>query len=240
LAARSKDRSIAEKVRRRVLHSGEHLWGVEDFEDLENGDGSASAVNNELRRLVKRGELVRVRRGVYWRGRKSRFGMLAVPQAEAVQKSVGGEAPVGATGWHATNLLGLSTQVAPDEALAVTHRAPDGLRRAKVVSRAARHARRDARLIPVEVTFLEALEGWDRYVEADAETALARFVGLLRRGDVRVGPLVTASRTEPPAVRERLRAVLLRAGEGAAAARIKRARDERTRRRALRVLPPSV
>lgn len=38
-----------------------------------------------------------------------------------------GEA-IGATGWNATNLLGLSTQVSPAEALAVTHRRPEGLR----------------------------------------------------------------------------------------------------------------
>jgi hypothetical protein len=236
MAVSTKDHSVAERVRRRVLGSRERLWRVEDLEDLERADGSSSAVNSELRRLVARGELSRVRRGVYWRGKRSRFGMPGAPQADALRKAVGGDEAVGATGWHAANLLGLSTQVAPVEALAITYRRPEGLRNVKVSTRAGRRARRDAKLNGLEVTLLEALEGWDRYVEADSATALRRFVRVLEREDVRVERLVAASRTEPPAVRERLRAVLNHAGHTAAVERVRRARDPRTRERALRVL----
>jgi hypothetical protein len=222
--------SVAQQVRGRVLRSGERLWQAEDFE------GSPSAVNNELRRLISRGELMRVRRGVYWRGKKSRFGMIGASQGEAVQKVLGAQGAVGATGWSATNLLGLSTQVSPVEALAVTHRRPEGLHNVKVSSRAARSGRREAKLNGMEVTFLEALEGWDRYVEADAATALERFGELLDRDDVRVERLVRASHTEPPVVRERLRAVLRHGGYEEYAAKVPAARDPRTRARALRVL----
>jgi Family of unknown function (DUF6088) len=222
--------SVAQQVRRRVLRSGERLWQIEDFE------GSPSAVNNEVRRLIARGELMRVRRGVYWRGKKSRFGMIGASQGEAVQKLLGAQEAIGATGWHATNLLGLSTQVSPVEALAVTHRRPEGLHNVKVSSRAARSARREAKLNGMEVTFLEALEGWDRYVEADSATALQRFVELLDRDDVRVERLVRASHTEPPVVRERLRTVLRHGGYEEQSERVPAARDPRTRARALRVL----
>lgn len=224
------DTSVAERVRRQVMRGGERLWRVEDF------DGPPSAVNSELRRLIARGELQRVRRGVYWRGRKSRFGMSGAPQSEAVQKVVGEGEAIGATGWYAANLLGLSTQVSPVEWLAVTHRRPEGLGKVKVASRVARSGRRQARLNSLEVTFLEALEGWDRYVEADVSTATRRFVELLGRDDVRVDRLVRASRTEPPVVRERLRAVLRRAGHEQEAERVPGARDSRTRDRALRVI----
>jgi hypothetical protein len=44
------------------------------------------------------------------------------------------------------------------------------------------------------------------------------------------------SRTEPPVVRERLRAVLRRAGRDQEAERVPGARDTRTRERALQVL----
>ena len=88
----------------------------------------------------------------------------------------------------------------------------------------------------MEVTFLEALEGWDRYVEADGATALDRFAELLDREDIRVERLVRASRTEPPVVRERLRAVLRHGGYEEQAAKVPAARDPRTRARALRVL----
>jgi hypothetical protein len=222
--------SVAQQVRGRVLHSGERLWRIEDFE------GSPSAVNNELRRLISRGELVRVRRGMFWHGRKSRFGMIGASQGEAVQKLFEAQEAIGATGWHATNLLGLSTQVSPVEALAVTHRRPEGLHNVKVSSRVARSGRREAKLGGMEVTFLEALEGWDRYVEADSATALERFGELLDREDIRIARLVRASRTEPPVVRERLRAVLRHGGYEEQAERVPAARDPRTRARALRVL----
>ena len=179
---------------------------------------------------------MRVRRGVYWRGKKSRFGMIGASQGEAVQKVLGAQEAVGATGWHAANLLGLSTQVSPIEALAVTHRRPEGLHNVKVSSRAARSGRREAKLNGMEVTFLETLEGWDRYVEADGATALERFGELLDREDIRVERLVRASRTEPPVVRERLRAVLRHGGYEEQAERVPAARDPRTRARALRVL----
>lgn len=236
MASSTKQRSVAERVRKRVLTSRERMWRVEDFEDLEANGGSTSAVNNELRRLVARGELARVRRGVYWRGTRSRFGTSIAPVADTLRKSVGEREAVGATGWHATNLLGLSTQVSPVETYAVTHRRPDGLTKVKVSTRAARSARRDAKLTGLEVTFLEALEGWERYVETDSETAIKRFGDILHSDGLRVERLVSASRTEPPAVRERLRAILERSGEHDAAEHIRRARDPRTRQRALEVL----
>jgi len=222
--------STAAQVRNQVLRSGERLWAVEDF------DGPASAVSNELRRLVARGELRRVRRGVYWRGTRSRFGMSAPQPGDALRAIIGPDEAIGATGWHATNLLGLSTQVAPLEAVAVTRRTPTGLVRVQVVSRAARSGRRKAKLTGLEVTFLEVLDGWEHYVEADAVTALDRLCELLTRSDIRVTRLVQASVTEPAAVRERLRAVLRHAGYERQADRVQPARDPRTRARALNVL----
>ena len=230
MAGTHEAKSVAATVRQQVVGGGERLWRIEDF------GGSPSAVNNELRRLVRRGELERVRRGVYWRGKKTRFGMVSAPHDASVRTVVGGTEAIGATGWHATNLLGLSTQVAPIEALAVTRRAPEGLNKVKVTTRAARSGRRDAKLTGLEVTILEALDGWERYIEADATTALDRFADLFRNGGVRVDRLVRASRTEPPAVRERLRAVLAHAGYTREAERVPRARDHRTRARALQVL----
>lgn len=222
--------SIAHEVRRRVARSAGRVWRVEDFE------GSPAAVNSELRRLVARGELTRMRRGVYWRGTKGRFGMTRPPMAQVLQTTIGQHEAIGATGWHATNILGLSTQVPPMEMLAVTHRRPRGFYGVEVVTRAARTGRRDARLNDLEVTYLEALEGWDRYVEVEGPVALHRFAELLDDDEIRIDRLVGASLTEPPAVRERLRAVLSHGGFDAASSRVPAARDPRTRSRALRVL----
>lgn len=65
---------------------------------------------------------------------------------------------------------------------------------------------------------------------------MQRFDQILRRPDVRIPKLISASPTEPPVVRERLRAVLTETGHEAEAQRIPRARDQRTREKALRVL----
>jgi len=162
--------------------------------------------------------------------------MVGAPAGEAVRKLLGDREAIGATGWQAAKLLGLSTQVAPMEALATTGRPPAGLRNVMVAGRSARSGRRDARLNGLEVTILEAIEGWERYVEVDAATALARFRDALARDDVRLDRLVAASRTEPPAVRERLRAILDYSGHEEQANRIPAARDHRTRERALRVI----
>ncbi len=229
MAGKTPSESEAQRVRDRVLGSQERIWLIEDFE------GTPKAVNNELRRLVERGELQRVRRGVYWRGRPSRFGMHGADDGRAVQSVIGADEAVGATGWNATNLLGLSTQIAPSDELAVTHRVPTGLEHVKLSSRAARTGRRKAQLTGLEVTLLEALEGWERYVELRPVDAIRRFGEILSRSDVRIDKLVEASATEPPAVRERLRAVLIETGHARAAERVRRARDQRTRDRALRV-----
>jgi Family of unknown function (DUF6088) len=222
--------STAAEVRRRVLRSSDRFWHVEDF------DGDPHPVVLELRRLVEAGELERVRRGVYWRGRKTRFGMAVPPAVEAVREIVGDGEAVGAAGWYATNVLGLSTQVSPTPVVAVTQRPPTGLRGVRLINRASRVGRRRAKLNEIEVTLLEALEGWERHVEVDRSEALDRFAKLLERDDVRVERLARAAETESPRVRERLRAVLAHAGLGKEAEKIERARHRSSRERALAVL----
>jgi hypothetical protein len=221
--------SIAHTVRWRVAHSTERFWRNEDFE------GDPSTVKSVLVRLVAEGELERVRRGVYWRGRKTRFGMTVPSPVAAVREVLGGRESVGAAGWYAANLLGLSTQVAPVPEVAVSRRAPTGIDGVRLVDRSGRTGRRQARLTADEVTLLEALDGWDRYAEVDAETAAARLLGMLER--VRADRLAAASRTEPARVRERLRWLLVRAGRDDDAARVEGARSRAAREAAMAVVP---
>jgi hypothetical protein len=143
---------------------------------------------------------------------------------------------MGLSGWHAANALGLSTQVSPTEVLAVTTRPPRPIAGVRFVDRSARRGRRAQGLREIEITILEAVEGWDRYVELDADSAIARFVELLRDPHVRVRSMALASRTEPPAVRERFRALLELGGWTDEAANVPRAADGRTRERALEVM----
>ena len=222
--------STAAAVRSRVLRSRGAFWQVADF------DGEPHAVVLELRRLVAAGELERVRRGVYWRGRSTRFGARLPSAVQTLREVMGDREAIGAAGWYATNLLGLSTQVSPEPVVSITGRPPTGLRGIRIVNRASRTGRRDARLNELEVTLLEALDGWERYVELDHATALDRFAEILRQPDVRVERIVRAAATESAVVRERLRAVLEHGGWGDEAAKVGRARSRTSRERARRVL----
>jgi len=224
-------KSTAAEIRRRILGSRDRIWRIDDFE------GSGDAIQGELRRLVRAGELDHVRRGIYWRGRKTRFGMTPASEGGVLRKLVGRHTAIGAAGWYAANLLGLSTQVSPIEVLAITSRPPAGFSHLKLIDRSGRLGRRDERLNELEVTILEALEGWETYVEEGAEKALVRFRDLILNEDVRVVRLAAAAYSEPALVRERLRHVLLFAGMDTEADRIQRAKSKDTRRRALSVFP---
>jgi hypothetical protein len=222
--------SIAHAVRRQVGRSRDRFWRNEDF------GGDAKAVEMALLRLVADGALERVRRGVYWRGRVTPFGMTVPSAVAAVRQVIGEREAVGAAEWYASNLLGLSTQVAPVPVVAVSRRAPTGFEHVRLVNRASRTGRRDAGLNEQEVTLLEALEGWDLFVEVDAATATARLLQALGSDAVRVPRLVAASRTEPAKVRERLRWLLKRAGRVEDAARVDAARSRAARDAALAVV----
>jgi hypothetical protein len=188
-----------------------------------------------LRRLVKAGELEHLRRGIYWRGHKTRFGMAVANDAQALRKLLGRHVAIGASGWNATNLLGLSTQVSPIEVLAITARPPSGFSHLKLIDRSRRYERREQRLNDLEITILEALEGWDRYVEETPQRARRRFIDLIGRDGVRIDKLVAASRSEPTVVRERLRRLLVDGGWSAEAEHIPRARSRAARERSLAV-----
>lgn len=225
------EQSTAREVRDLVLHSTDRFWRIEDL------PGAPHAVTMELARLVKAGQLQRVRRGVYWRGHESRFGMVGAPAVSAVRQVVGEREAVGAAGWYATNLLGLSTQVSPVPVVAVTQRPPTGFSAIRVVDRSRRTGRRDQQLNDTEVTVLEALESWDRHIELDNQTALDRFVEILRRDEVRVDRLALAAETESSRVRERLRTVLMQGGWIHEAQKVSPARSASSRARAQQVLP---
>ena len=80
------------------------------FVRSRNFPGSSSAVDMALSRLASEpGPLVRVGRGVYWKGVDSRFGAGAPPALEAALEVAGpGSGPAG---WSALRFLGPTTQV---------------------------------------------------------------------------------------------------------------------------------
>lgn len=204
-------RSTASLVTERILR-GERSRFIRAAEFA----GPAGAVERTLARLVERGELVRVRNGLYYRGVETPLGMAPPDPREVIAALAPGRA-IGPAGVTAANMLGLTTQVARRPAFAVT--AWDGrpLEDVRILRRggARGRGREAARLRGTEVALLEVLDAWADVVELRADAALERISTVLRSGEVRRSALLAAGPTEPARVRERLRFILAReAGDG--------------------------
>ncbi|HVG44221.1 MAG TPA: DUF6088 family protein [Longimicrobium sp.] len=110
--------STVSKIIGRVRGKGRgSVWSPADFLDL----GSRDSVDQSLSRLVRRGHLRRIARGVYaYPVLSARLGALTPPPddiAAALAKAKGGRVQV--SGARAANDLGLSTQV-PAQAVYLT------------------------------------------------------------------------------------------------------------------------
>jgi hypothetical protein len=207
--------TINRQVAARVQRSTDRFWTVGDFSDLP---ASPATVDRTLVRLAQAGCLRRARRGLYWRGRTTPFGM-ARPDDLTVAARIVGVPGIGLAGLSAANELGLTTQVPSKTVVAVPHRAPNAPPFIRFVDRSSRWGRLMNNLNPTEIAVLEVLDGWDQLVDDHVE-ARDRLSGLVVSGALRPTKLAAASRTEPPKVRARLRGLLEAAGATAAAARI--------------------
>jgi Family of unknown function (DUF6088) len=119
----------------------------------KNFEGSDRAVESELSRLALRGELIRVRHGMYYRGKQTRFGMSCATLLEIATKIAGpGSGPAGVTAAH---FLGLTTQVPGTIEVAVPGKIPSALTGARFCVRS--FCRRERQLTFVEVAVLELL-----------------------------------------------------------------------------------
>ena len=124
--------------------------------------GARRAVDCEMSRLAAAGEVVRVRKGLYWKGPKTRAGM-PLPRPSEVALEIAGLGS-GPSGLSAAQSLGLSTQVPAIEQVAVAGRVPAPIVGVRFVSRSIE--RRIAGLHPVEVALLEVLRAGPGVVEA--------------------------------------------------------------------------
>lgn len=143
--------------------------------------GPRRAIECEMSRLAAEGEVVRVRKGLYWKGPKTRVGMPLPRPAEVALEVAGiGSGPAEISAAHS---LGLTTQVPAVEVVAVPGRTPAPVRGARFVSRSIE--RRILGLRQREVALLEVLRAGPAVVEVPwAEVAeVARR--LARAGEIR-------------------------------------------------------
>lgn len=193
--------TVAGEIRRKTLRSRDRFWRPTDF------PFPPGAVDAALSRLSREGELVRVRRGLYWRGTTTLLGM-APPRPEVVAKELLGKPGFGPAGMSAASALGLSTQRPARTVVAVPARPPTDTALVRFVDRSGRGGRSSARLEPLEVALLEVLEDPARFIETPPDVTAARLKQLFGAGRLDPARLVRAARYEPARIRERLREVL--------------------------------
>lgn len=195
--------TVTSQVRARALSKRNAFIRVADFA----GIGTHAAIRQALSRLARDGELIPVREGLYWRGRRTRFGMIR-PSTIQVTEAIVGKGGVGFSGVAAANALGLSSQVPGVLEIAVPVRAPQSLEHARFVSRAARAKRRVARLNALEVSLLETLDEWEELVEEPYSFAIELLGRLFVDSGLDAAKLARASGSESVKTRVRLKQLL--------------------------------
>ena len=144
-------------------------------------------------RLAADGNVLRVRKGLYWKGAMTTMGM-SPPRVEEVALALGGPGS-GPAGVAAAYWLGLTSQVPSTYLAAVPTRVPTpwpGVRFTQRPVGRLLHA-----LTPSEVAVLEVLRAGPAVVEAAWEELPAVIAGLAASGAVRLAIFDEAAAEEP-------------------------------------------
>lgn len=182
----------------RAVTPGRYLKSVPAgaFVRVEDLPGSRQAAASAASRAAGRGDLVALRKGLYYKGTRTRYGMTA-PTPVEVALEVLGHSGVGPAGYSAAKAFGLTTQVPARPELAVAGPLPTGVP-GVALRRRNNMARRD--LSYHEIALLEVLRDWEHLSEKPM-TALAEAVV---SGTVDLARVERALRSERvPAARRR-------------------------------------
>lgn len=188
--------SVAKAVRTKVSKAKPGtLFRADEFE------GPRGPIETALSRLENRGELRRVRKGLYYKGVRSRFGS-GRPRVEHVVYKVCGTKGVGPAGWTASRVLGLSTQLPARHEFAVLGTPPANIPGVRF------HSRRNLarlELNPREIAILETLRAWPTHSEVSWNELVERVAELRDEGAIKLERLAkVAARERSPALRERM------------------------------------
>jgi hypothetical protein len=172
---------------------------------VERLPGTPSAAKSAASRAAARGELVPLRRGLYYKGKRTRYGV-ATPSPEEVALEVLGREGVGPTGVSAARALNLTTQVPAVPELVTSGPVPTGIKGVRVHKRnnvARRH------LNYVEIALLEVLRDWKFTTESSWDGVVAAVGAQVKARQVRPEMLLAAARGErKPEVKAAMRGLV--------------------------------
>ena len=150
------------------------------FVHVDRLPGSSTAARKAASRAAKDGLLLPVRRGLYYRGRRTRYGVTA-PRADEIARAVLGARGIGPAGYSAARAWGVTTQIPP-----VWHVAT--LRTVDPIDGVIQHERKNlarADLNEKEISLLELLRAPEVYVEAGWDVLAMKVGAALRSGEIR-------------------------------------------------------
>lgn len=149
--------------------------------------GTAAAARKAASRAVAAGQLTHIRRGLYYRGRSTRYGV-TMPRVEMVARELLGDRGVGPAGYSAARLWGVTTQV-PSAFQVATLRTVDP------IDGVVQHHRTNLSRVDLnekEIALLELLRDPAVLVEAGWGVLVERFTAAVQSGEVSHGRLRTA------------------------------------------------
>ena len=195
--------SVARIVLGRIERGGkDRLWTYKDFADLPS-----LAVAAALSRLAKKGDIRRIRKGVYYVPRATRFGTTN-PDPATVAAAVLTRRGIAwnPTGLAAYNRLGLTAQVSPTTTFAVGRKvrlasAGSSIRLSLRPAAVVRSASADERAV------LDALRDLREIPDTTPENIIARIADLFRSNRISFERVARFARREPPRVRAVLGAI---------------------------------
>lgn len=194
--------TVTDQVRQVVAKTP--VGGFVRSAELARLTGARGAADTALHRIAAAEDLLPVRPGLYWKAKRTRFGLTRpdpLTVAYEIAKGRGFDSGVGPAGITAARHLGLTTQVPAVEEVAVPGRAPASVPGVIYRSRTAAGRRG---LTPLEVAVLELLREWPRYSEQSWPQFVSAVARLAEQGKVDVDRVrVAASREHHAAARDR-------------------------------------
>ncbi|WP_152364369.1 hypothetical protein [Microlunatus speluncae] len=149
--------------------------------------GTPDAARKAASRAAHDGELIHIRKGLYYRGRRTRYGMTR-PRITQVVREVLGTRGVGPAGYSAARAWGVTTQL-PSAFEVSTLRQVDNLIGVKQVLR--RNLSR-VDLNEKEIALLELLRAPEVYIEAGWDAFVGKVREAVLAGEVREDALRAA------------------------------------------------